>query len=123
VKKKKKKIEVESVRRLMSTLPSLNKKILRYLFEFINKVKENSSSNQMHEGNLAIVFGPNLLRARDSKADITDTPKILAAVQTMINYHSFLFADTNQPEVFQKEKEALQKQRYSWRPVKMEDGR
>jgi len=86
--------DFETVRRLMSTIPALNRKVLKFLFSFINQVKENSNVNQMHEGNLAIVFGPNLLRPRDSRgSELTDTPKILAAVQTMINYYTYLFEE------------------------------
>ena len=78
----------------MTTIPSLNRRVLKFLFTFINQVKENSNVNQMHEGNLAIVFGPNLLRAKDARgSELTDTPKILAAVQTMINYYTYLFED------------------------------
>jgi hypothetical protein len=104
----------------------------------------------MHEGNLSIVFGPNLLRSKDKGSELTDTPKILAAVQTMINYYNFLFEEGRErrycvsASTFSShslliflmigdqqgdsqesvaEREAIEKRRHSWRPVQMPDGR
>jgi hypothetical protein len=50
---------------LLNTLDSLNsenRKILFYLFDHLIRVSQHSSINMMHLDNLAVVFGPTLMR-------------------------------------------------------------
>lgn len=51
-----------------SNLPESHKRILFYLFDHLIRVSENSSSNMMHLDNLAVVFGPTLMRPSNSLA-------------------------------------------------------
>eukprot|EP01130_Rhizamoeba_saxonica_P004792 TRINITY_DN1949_c0_g1_i2.p1 TRINITY_DN1949_c0_g1~~TRINITY_DN1949_c0_g1_i2.p1 ORF type:complete len:322 (-),score=56.71 TRINITY_DN1949_c0_g1_i2:174-1139(-) len=48
--------------RLISTLPKYNLQMTSLIINFLYKVSQYASENLMHERNLAIVFGPNLVR-------------------------------------------------------------
>jgi len=54
---------------LLSELPTPNKNVLRVLFALLRDVAKFSSVNLMTKENLAIVFGPTLLRARVDSLD------------------------------------------------------
>lgn len=52
-------------------LDSANQRILFYLFDHLIRVSEHSQMNMMHLDNLAVVFGPTLMRP--SKLIVTPT--------------------------------------------------
>mmetsp|Transcript_26034 Transcript_26034/g.36626 ORF Transcript_26034/g.36626 Transcript_26034/m.36626 type:complete len:848 (+) Transcript_26034:100-2643(+) len=83
------------IKQLLSTLPKINQDCLKYLFGFICKVSENASVNNMTSANLAIVFGPNLLRQQqeDVASVMGDTPYILSLIQVMIEDFKFFFEE------------------------------
>lgn len=78
---------------MILSLPARNRALLKYLFNFFHRVYENSPVNQMNEGNLAIVLGPNLFRRQDENAlaALVDTPLILAVVRELVVKNSFFF--------------------------------
>uniref|UniRef100_H2ZDR3 Rho-GAP domain-containing protein n=1 Tax=Ciona savignyi TaxID=51511 RepID=H2ZDR3_CIOSA len=58
---------VRVVASLLQQLPRLNFTVLKYLFDFLALVAENSSENKMNFNNLAVVFGPNLAWSTDQR--------------------------------------------------------
>eukprot|EP01103_Thecamoeba_quadrilineata_P010384 TRINITY_DN2229_c0_g1_i1.p1 TRINITY_DN2229_c0_g1~~TRINITY_DN2229_c0_g1_i1.p1 ORF type:complete len:804 (+),score=171.11 TRINITY_DN2229_c0_g1_i1:671-3082(+) len=64
---------------LLARLPSLNRLILGHLLHFLKRVSQESDVNKMTTDNLAIVFGPSLLRRKDS------TPLSSAHENTYVN--------------------------------------
>jgi len=52
------------LRELLSRLPKVNFALLTYLMRFLKEVSKNSDVNKMTPDNIAIVFAPNLLRAK-----------------------------------------------------------
>ena len=60
---------VEAFSTLLGELPTPNRNVLRVLFAFLRDVAKFSSVNLMTKENLAIVFGPTLLRARVDSLD------------------------------------------------------
>ncbi|KAM9301657.1 rho GTPase-activating protein 1 [Gastrophryne carolinensis] len=57
--------KVESTRDILKTLPEENYEVLRFLTAFLVEVSAQSSANKMTNTNLAVVFGPNFLWAKD----------------------------------------------------------
>lgn len=55
---------------VLNHLPADNRKILKMLCRHLNKVCSHSKVNMMSPNNIAIVFGPSLLRPRVEAADI-----------------------------------------------------
>jgi hypothetical protein len=56
--------------KILESLPIENRKILFYLFDHLIRVSQYSNINMMHLENLAVVFGPTLMRP--SKLVITE---------------------------------------------------
>jgi len=84
--------KIELLNKLFMSLPQNNYEISKALFLFLKKVSEQSDLNRMTASNLAIVFGPNVLRSRGELVDeimqMVQVPKI---VQTMIEYSPEIF--------------------------------
>jgi len=76
---------------LIKSLPERNRNLSRYLLEFIQKVVQNSHKNQMSDSNLAIVFGPNLLRPDSNDYGLADTPAVLSKMKTFLQNMSALW--------------------------------
>eukprot|EP00029_Vermamoeba_vermiformis_P003899 TRINITY_DN1442_c0_g1_i1.p1 TRINITY_DN1442_c0_g1~~TRINITY_DN1442_c0_g1_i1.p1 ORF type:complete len:1300 (-),score=300.12 TRINITY_DN1442_c0_g1_i1:109-4008(-) len=84
----------KGLRNAISSLPEDNKNGLKILFKLLNKIHENSSSNKMTSSNLAIIFGPILLRSssEDSVAAMVSSTQFQTnVVQTMIVNYNILF--------------------------------
>ncbi|CAG8768988.1 5894_t:CDS:2, partial [Acaulospora morrowiae] len=56
---------VLAIKEVISKLPKRNYDLLKRLIEHLERVTDYEEYNHMYAKNLAIVFGPNLLRARD----------------------------------------------------------
>ncbi|XP_062872261.1 SLIT-ROBO Rho GTPase-activating protein 3 isoform X2 [Trichomycterus rosablanca] len=66
--------------------------VMRYLFAFLHHVSQYSDENMMQPYNLAVCFGPSLLRGGAESGDaVTLQPQINALVKTMILQHESIF--------------------------------
>ncbi|MCI4387445.1 hypothetical protein PGIGA_G00074240 [Pangasianodon gigas] len=66
--------------------------VMRYLFAFLHHVSQYSDENMMQPYNLAVCFGPSLLRGGVESGDaVTLQPQINALVKTMILQHESIF--------------------------------
>ncbi|TSM04887.1 SLIT-ROBO Rho GTPase-activating protein 3 [Bagarius yarrelli] len=66
--------------------------VMRYLFAFLHHVSQYSDENMMQPYNLAVCFGPSLLRGGAESGDaVTLQPQINALVKTMILQHENIF--------------------------------
>jgi len=54
---------------ILGDFPQINFDTLKYLIEHLKQVAENSDTNRMKAMNLGIIFGPSLLKSRNSEAD------------------------------------------------------
>lgn len=77
---------------ILHRLPEDNYEVLRYLFEFLAKVIDRSDLNKMTASNLAIVFGPNLLWARNKQASLFSITKINHFTEFLLKYHDLIFS-------------------------------
>lgn len=77
--------DAEKVVNIVQSLPAINIKVLHFLLDFLSKVSERSEVNKMTEGNLGVVFAPNLLRPRvETPATIMGHTRPCIAVITML---------------------------------------
>ena len=54
-----------TVKKLLTSLPPVNQRVIRIIFELLSEFSKRSNVNLMTSSNLAIVFAPNLLRSRN----------------------------------------------------------
>ncbi|XP_029012110.1 SLIT-ROBO Rho GTPase-activating protein 3 isoform X2 [Betta splendens] len=72
--------------------------VMRYLFAFLNHVSQYSDENMMQPYNLAVCFGPSLLRGTDSDDAVARQPQVNDLVKTMILQHDIIFpSQSEQP--------------------------
>lgn len=85
------------LRKLLGRLPPANRDVLRSMLVFLHKVCEHQEVNKMRVHNLAIVFGPTLLRSPQDNvgAIITDSPYQLRCVTLCIQEHAWIFSDSD----------------------------
>jgi len=85
----------DSIKAVLQKLPSDNKNLVKALFGLVNKVMQNSDVNKMGAANLAIVFGPNVLRSKDQTpfSAIEDSQLVNDFAMVMIQYFEFLTSE------------------------------
>ena len=73
---------------LISEMPAINFNTLHYLLRHLRRVSNNSKENKMEVKNLAIVFGPTLVRAAndDTNLMVTDMGEQCRIVETLLNH-------------------------------------
>ncbi|KAF3860407.1 hypothetical protein F7725_000662 [Dissostichus mawsoni] len=71
--------------------------VMRYLFAFLHHVSQYSDENMMQPYNLAVCFGPSLVRGAQDEDVVTLQPQINAVVKDIILQHESIFP--NQSEV------------------------
>ncbi|XP_005806279.2 SLIT-ROBO Rho GTPase-activating protein 3-like isoform X1 [Xiphophorus maculatus] len=79
------------IRVVFSTFPRPLLIVMRYLFAFLNHVSQYSDENMMQPYNLAVCFGPSLLRGMESDDAVAMQPQVNDLVKTMILQHDSIF--------------------------------
>ncbi|XP_043463176.1 rho GTPase-activating protein 1 [Leptopilina heterotoma] len=77
---------------ILEKLPLDNYQLLKYIVQFLSKVMDRCDLNKMTSSNLAVVFGPNLVRAPPSKG------MSLSAIGPINQFIDFVF--TYQDKIF-----------------------
>ncbi|XP_058618867.1 SLIT-ROBO Rho GTPase-activating protein 3 isoform X2 [Onychostoma macrolepis] len=84
--------KVAQIKTVVSSFPRPVIIVMRYLFAFLHHVSQYSDENMMQPYNLAVCFGPSLLRGVDMGGDeVTLAPQINDLVKTMIIHHESIF--------------------------------
>ncbi|KAM8864067.1 rho GTPase-activating protein 4-like isoform 2-T2 [Spinachia spinachia] len=65
--------------------------VMRYLFAFLHHVSQYSDENMMQPYNLAVCFGPSLVRGAHDDDVVTLQPQINALVKSIIVQHESIF--------------------------------
>lgn len=101
---------------LISGLPPVKKYSLGVLLELLYKISLNSKNNMMTPGNLAICFGPNILRGKDlNPLDIAkDNNKIISCVESMIELYPKI------QDIFKKD-DVKKKQEEKFKVIDLDD--
>ncbi|XP_032375670.1 SLIT-ROBO Rho GTPase-activating protein 3 isoform X1 [Etheostoma spectabile] len=79
------------IKAIVSTFPRPLLIVMRYLFAFLNHVSQYSDENMMLPYNLAVCFGPSLLRGLDSDDAVARQPQVNDLVKTMILQYDIIF--------------------------------
>ncbi|XP_037084643.1 rho GTPase-activating protein 21-like [Pollicipes pollicipes] len=81
------------LRKLVQELPDHNYETLKYLLRHLRRVTEHSHVNKMDLKNLAIVFGPTLVRSSDDSTSVlvTDMSQQCGIVKTLISEYDWFF--------------------------------
>jgi len=101
----------DMIRNILSTLPEFNFMVVKILFNFLHEVSTHADENLMNPINIAIVFGPSLLRPDEKEytSILFDSPQITKVVATMIEKYHFFFESTPITEIDFSFHEALRK--------------
>lgn len=83
------------LKRLLHELPDHHYETLKFLSAHLKTVAENSEKNKMEPRNLAIVFGPTLVRTTDDNMThmVTHMPDQYKIVETLIQNYDWFFTD------------------------------
>ncbi|XP_075694017.1 rho GTPase-activating protein 1 isoform X2 [Rhinoderma darwinii] len=87
--------QVESTRETLKTLPEENYEVLQFLVAFLVLVSARSGENKMTNTNLAVVFGPNLLWAKDVAMTLKAINPINTFTKFMLDNQKALFEDVH----------------------------
>uniref|UniRef100_A0A4W6DWY8 Rho GTPase activating protein 21 n=1 Tax=Lates calcarifer TaxID=8187 RepID=A0A4W6DWY8_LATCA len=102
------------LKRLLHELPDHHYETLKFLSAHLKTVAENSEKNKMEPRNLAIVFGPTLVRTTEDNMThmVTHMPDQYKIVETLIqNYDWFFTEDGNgDPVTVSQEESAVESQ-------------
>ncbi|KAI8977903.1 hypothetical protein BDB01DRAFT_844278 [Pilobolus umbonatus] len=77
---------------LLSQLPKVNYETLKFLIQHLNRVQQCHAENLMTTKNLAMVFGPSLMRDIESNRDLIDMSLKNAVIEYLIIHSSELFS-------------------------------
>ncbi|XP_058244586.1 rho GTPase-activating protein 21-like isoform X3 [Hemibagrus wyckioides] len=88
------------LKRLLHELPDHHYETLKFLSAHLKTVAENSEKNKMEPRNLAIVFGPTLVRTSEDNMThmVTHMPDQYKIVETLIQQYDWFFTDDGEEE-------------------------
>ncbi|KAK3907945.1 Rho GTPase-activating protein 23 [Frankliniella fusca] len=91
---------VQAIRKLIRELPEHHYETLKYLLIHLKRVVDHSHTNKMEARNLAIVFGPTLVRAGDDNmvTMVTDMSSQCRIVETLISNVDWFFSEDDSEE-------------------------
>uniref|UniRef100_A0A8C3B3D0 Rho GTPase-activating protein 29 n=1 Tax=Cyclopterus lumpus TaxID=8103 RepID=A0A8C3B3D0_CYCLU len=84
------------IRDLLRQLPTANYRTLRFLIAHLNRVTEQAEENKMTASNLGIIFGPTLVKPRQTDAEVSlsslvDYPYQALMVELLVRYFQTVF--------------------------------
>ncbi|KAM5157693.1 rho GTPase-activating protein 21 isoform 2-T2 [Mantella aurantiaca] len=91
---------LKTLRNLIRDLPAHHYQTLKFLCTHLKTVAENSEKNKMEPKNLAIVFGPTLVRTSEDNMThmVTHMPDQYKIVETLILRHDWFFGEESGDE-------------------------
>ncbi|CAN9506461.1 unnamed protein product [Ophioblennius macclurei] len=102
------------LKRLLHELPDHHYETLKFLSAHLKTVAENSEKNKMEPRNLAIVFGPTLVRTTEDNMThmVTHMPDQYKIVETLIQNYDWFFTDegNGDPVTVSHEESAVESQ-------------
>ncbi|XP_067571683.1 rho GTPase-activating protein 23 isoform X3 [Pseudorca crassidens] len=86
---------MQTLRKLIRDLPGHYYETLKFLVGHLKTIADHSEKNKMEPRNLALVFGPTLVRtSEDNMADmVTHMPDRYKIVETLIQHSDWFFSD------------------------------
>ncbi|XP_024119166.1 rho GTPase-activating protein 23 isoform X3 [Oryzias melastigma] len=103
---------LKTMKKLIHDLPDYYHHTLKFLVGHLKRVADHSEKNKMEPRNLALVFGPTLVRtSEDNMTDmVTHMPDRYKIVETLIVHHDWFFsdADLDQDEKAPEDKQGIE---------------
>ncbi|KAL0984450.1 hypothetical protein UPYG_G00141710 [Umbra pygmaea] len=86
---------LKTMKKLIHDLPDHYRHTLKFLVCHLKTVADNADKNKMEPRNLALVFGPTLVRtSEDNMTDmVTHMPDRYKIIETLILHHDWFFSD------------------------------
>merc|ERR1719282_144662 len=86
---------LDSLRKLIRDLPEIHLETLKYLVSHLCQVAEHSALNKMEVRNLAIVFGPTLVRTTDDNmvSMVTDMSQQCRIIESLLANWEYFFTE------------------------------
>ena len=78
---------LDNLSAIVGLFPEPNRSVVHYLLSFLAEVACEGARNKMTSLNLAVCFAPNLVRAKEERAEqvLADAPKVVAMVAWLID--------------------------------------
>ncbi|CEP10876.1 hypothetical protein [Parasitella parasitica] len=83
--------QLQTMTQLIQTLPIENFNTLKYLMEHLDRIQNRHKENLMTSKNLAVIFGPTLLRDQDENRDLLEMNHKINAIEFILNHMDTLF--------------------------------
>ncbi|XP_041053901.1 rho GTPase-activating protein 1 [Carcharodon carcharias] len=84
--------QIETIAEMIRSLPQDNFTVLHYLVELLGTIADNSDLNKMTTSNLALVFGPALLWAKDAAISLSAINPINHFTQLLFENYTEIFS-------------------------------
>ncbi|XP_072307275.1 rho GTPase-activating protein 21a isoform X2 [Eucyclogobius newberryi] len=105
---------LKELKRMLHELPDHHYETLKFLSAHLKTVAENSEKNKMEPRNLAIVFGPTLVRTTEDNMThmVTHMPDQYKIVETLIQNYNWFFTDggSGEPVTMSRDESAVESQ-------------
>ncbi|XP_051885610.1 rho GTPase-activating protein 1 [Pristis pectinata] len=88
--------QAETIAKMIQTLPEDNFVVLQYLLNFLRLVADNSELNKMTPSNLALVFGPTLMWAKNAAMSLSAINPINYFAQSLLENYSEIFSASSE---------------------------
>lgn len=90
------------IRDFLQQLPAANYRTLRFLIAHLSRVSEQAEENKMNASNLGIIFGPTLIKPRQTDAEVSlsslvDYPYQALMVEMMVRHFLTVFDTSLMP--------------------------
>nr|XP_033774320.1 rho GTPase-activating protein 23 isoform X2 [Geotrypetes seraphini] len=101
---------IKTLRKLIKDLPAHNYETLKFLVRHLKIVADHCEKNKMEPRNLALVFGPTLVRtSEDNMTDmVTHMPDRYKIVETLIQHSDWFFSEEEKGEKTPVEEKDMQ---------------
>ncbi|KAI8355635.1 hypothetical protein EDC96DRAFT_264281 [Choanephora cucurbitarum] len=83
--------QLQTMSQLIQTLPIENFNTLKYLMEHLDRIQKRHKENLMTSKNLAVIFGPTLLRAKDANRDLLEMNHKINVIEYILNHMESVF--------------------------------
>lgn len=83
--------QLKSISQLIQILPIENFNTLKYIMEHLDRVQQRNKENLMTSKNLAVIFGPTLLRHQDENRDLLEMNHKINIIEFILNHMDTLF--------------------------------
>ncbi|XP_053324412.1 rho GTPase-activating protein 21 [Spea bombifrons] len=93
-------VRLKTLKQLIKILPGHHYETLKFLSAHLKTVADHSEKNKMEPRNLAIVFGPTLVRTSEDNMThmVTHMQDQYKIVETLIQHHDWFFTEENEDD-------------------------